>query len=81
MGTAYFNGFSDGCIVGEFNEIPWQRMAEVARFDDGLIRFCAVLVLACTRLLKIFTSYSLLSERSDNAVFFPLISWMVVGRD
>ena len=94
MGTAYayFNAFSDGYIVGEFNEIPRQRMPDkghydlnpgrwLAGLDDGLIRFCAVPVLARTWLLKIFVAYSLPSEWPVNTVAFPLISWMVVGRD
>ena len=85
MGTAYFNAFSDDCIVGEFNEIPWQRMGDkghydlnpgrsLAGLDEGLIIFCAVPVLACTWLLKIFVAYSLPSERPDNTVAFPLMS-------
>ena len=70
MGTAYFIAFSDGFMVGEFNKIPWQRMGDkdnydldpgrsLAGLDDGLIRHCAVLVLACTWLLKIVVAYSL----------------------
>ena len=92
MGIACFNVFSDGCMVGEFNEIPWQRMGDkdhhdlnpgrrLAGLDDGLIRFCALPVLACTWLLKIFVAYSLPLERPDNTVAFPSTSWMVVGRD
>ena len=57
---------------------PGRRLAWL---DDGLIKFCAVPVLACTWLLKIFVTYSLPSERPDNTVAFPLTSWMEVGRD
>ena len=73
MGTAYITAFSDGSIVGEFNEIPRQRMGDMATraimdlnpgsrlagLDDGLIRFCTEVVLACTWLLKIFVAYLL----------------------
>ena len=61
MGIAYFNAFSDdGYLVGELNEIPWQKMGDkghhgpgnhgkrLAGLDDGPIIFCAVPVLACT---------------------------------
>ena len=87
MGIAYFNAFSDGYLVGEFNEIPWQKMGDkghhgpgnpgkrLAGLDDGPIIFCAVPVLACTWLPKIFVAYPLPSEQPDNAVALPLISW------
>ena len=92
MGNAYFNAFSDGYKVGEFNEIPWQKMGvkgnygpgnpgkRLAGLDDGSIRFCAVAVLACTRLLKIFVAYQVPSERPDKAVAFPFISWNGSGQ-
>ena len=53
MGIAYFSAFSDGYLVGEFNEIPWQKMGDkghhgpgnpgkrLACLDDGPIRFYA----------------------------------------
>ena len=87
MGTAYFNAFNDGYIFGEFSEIPRQEMGDKGHYgpgnpgkrlpglDDGPIRFCAALVVVCTWLLKTFVEYPLLSERPDNAVTFPLISW------
>ena len=87
VGTAYFNAFSDGYIVGEFNEIPWQEMGDkdhygpgnpgkrLPELDDRPIRLCAAPVLVCTWLLKTSVAYPLVSERPDNAVTFPLISW------
>ena len=48
-------------------------LKKLAWLDDGPIRFCAVLILACTWLLKIFVAYPLPSERSVNAVAFPSI--------
>ena len=86
MGIAYFNAFSDGYLVGEFNEIPWQKMGDkghqgpgnpgkrLAWLDDWPIIFCAVPVLACTWLPKIFVAYPLPSEKPDDAVALPLIS-------
>ena len=60
MGIAYFNALSDGYIVGEFNEIPWQKRGDwghhgpgnpgkrLAGLGDEPIIFCAVPVLACS---------------------------------
>ena len=33
VGTAYFNAVGDGYIVGEFNEISWQKWATRAIID------------------------------------------------
>ena len=69
MGTALFNEFSDDYIVGEFNEIPWQKIGDRGYYgpggpgkrlggpDDWPIRFCAVSVLACTWFPKVFVAY------------------------
>ena len=70
MGTACFDAFSDGYIVDEFNEIPWQKIAENSHYgprnpgkrqaglDDGPNRFCVVQVYACTWLLENFCCIS-----------------------
>ena len=82
---------AEHCMV-EFNEIPWQKMGDkgyygsgnpgrrLAGIDDRPIRFWAVPVSACTWLLKIFVAHPLLSERPDNTVAFPLISWNGSGQ-
>ena len=67
MGIFYFNAFSDGYIVGDFSEIPWQKMGDKGhygpgnpgkRIEDGPIRFSAAPVLACPWLLKMFCCIS-----------------------
>ena len=35
MGTAYFNAFSDGYVVGEFNGIPWQKTGHKGHYGFG----------------------------------------------
>ena len=46
VGTAYFNAFSDGYIVGEFGEIPWQEIGtgaimDMATLERGWFAFIA----------------------------------------
>ena len=87
MGIAYFNAFSNGYLVGEFNETRWQKRGDkghhgpgnpgerLAGLDDGPIIFCAVPVLAYTWLPIFLVAYPLPSEQPDNAVALLLISW------
>ena len=54
MGSACFDAFRDGYIVGEFNEISSQKISDkgpyglgnpgmmLALLEDGPIKFCAV---------------------------------------
>ena len=60
--------------------IPGNPGKRLSVLDDGPIRLCAAPVLAYTWLLKIFVAYPLPSERPDNTVALPLISWNGSGQ-
>ena len=62
-------------------DLAIQGGGSLGLMTDGPIRFCAVPVLACAWLLKIFVAYSLPSERPDNTVAFQLISRSGSGQE